>query len=170
MHRRYALVGHRKISEEIQTQERENTIAKPTYAAEIRGMILESKELPTYLKDDDKVKNETSTIARFTLGCSRVSQYWRTEEDRKYRICEEMYETMQHIPEECNFTGEKNSNWREIMENGNKNLSKLNSVMWKRINRERRENEGTTDPGNENSGMETGESGKKNAMRGKENR
>lgn len=41
-----------KRSEEIQTQEREKKIEELTHAAEIRGIILQNEELPTYLTDN----------------------------------------------------------------------------------------------------------------------
>lgn len=58
---------------------------------------------------------------------------------------------MQNILEICTFTGGENRNHRGVLECGKENLSKLNSIMWKRNNRKRRENEDTMDLENENS-------------------
>lgn len=55
-------------SVEILTQDRELKVKESTFAIEIIDLILECTELSEYLKDSwEKVKAETSTIARFRL-------------------------------------------------------------------------------------------------------
>lgn len=56
--------------------------------------------------------------------------------DRKCRMRGEGIETISHVIEECVDTGESSRNWRVMMRDGKKNISKLNTIIRKRKERE----------------------------------
>lgn len=63
-----------------------------------------TEEVPVYLRGR-KGKKERSIIARFRCGNqTRGNQKWRTEEEKKCRICGKEIESLEHVVKECELT------------------------------------------------------------------
>ena len=96
-------------------------------------MMLE-KDSPRYLKANDGKKGEKFIIARFRLGNeARANRFWVEEEEKKCRICGKEFETLKHVLEDCEVTGDKTERWEEMLgRKVRKKLGKLHEIVWKR--------------------------------------
>lgn len=109
-------------SEDVIKQEMRTKLEKSRYAAELKEQIgkigkVWNEETTTYLKDALEI------FYRFRFGSeTRSSKFWKSEEERKCRLCGEEVENIAHVLEKCRITGE-NRKWEKQLEGGRKNLS-----------------------------------------------
>ena len=99
------------------------------------------KERPRYLKANDSKKEEKVRIDKVRLGNkARASRFWMEEEEKKCSICGKEFETLKHVLEDCEVTGDKTERWEEILGSKvRKELGKLHeNSMEKRVEREDR--------------------------------
>lgn len=108
-----------KIIEEMET---EKEIVKSKYAKELKEVL--GKEGGTYLGTDVRnSRNGLEIIGRFRMGNeTRASEYWRKEEDKICRMCKKETETIKHVLEECEWTGNKDMDWKKQLK-GDKALA-----------------------------------------------
>jgi len=70
--------------------------------------------------------------ARFRLGTeTKANRYWEIEEKRKCRLCGKEEETLQHVFETCEMTGERHESWKQQI-NGARALARMWSITWRR--------------------------------------
>lgn len=51
-------------------------------------------------------RNGLELVGRFSTGNeSRANEYWRSEEEKKCRLCKKEPESLKHVLEECEETG-----------------------------------------------------------------
>ena len=73
-------------------------------------------------------KGEKGRIARFKLGNeAKANRFWMEEEERKCRICRKEFETLKHVLEDCEVTGDNTERWKEML--GRKVTKKWGNYM-----------------------------------------
>lgn len=63
---------------------------------------------------------------------ARANEYWKKEEERLCRICQGKEETLTHVLQECEGTGNKEEIWIEQVKGDRKSIIRLNRIRWKR--------------------------------------
>jgi len=121
-----------EISKCIDRQKWEEKLERSRFAKKYKNLVPEAMEKPEYLRNEDN-RNKTMEIkARFRLGTeTRANKYWETEENRICRLCGKGEETLQHVFEICDFTGEKHEGWKQQI-NGARALARMWNITWKR--------------------------------------
>lgn len=108
--------------------ESENKLTKSRYCKEIRWIVNNQEETLGYLRKDNNLsRKDVIKIARYRMGNeTRENRYWKKEENRSCRLCEEAEETIKHIMEECRISGRENQeSWEETMERITEDRSKI---------------------------------------------
>lgn len=108
--------------------ESENKLTNSRYCKEIRWIVNNQKETLGYFRKDNNLsRKDVIKIARCRMGNeTRENRYWKKEENRSCRLCEEAEETIKHIMEECRISGRENQeSWEETMERITEDRSKI---------------------------------------------
>ena len=82
-----------------------------------------------------KSRNGLEILGRFRMmGCeSRANEYWRREEEKSCRACDEgCEETIKHVLTECAITGKRDMDWKRQLNGDRVSIGRLNEVVWKR--------------------------------------
>jgi len=125
-------IGLEEISKCIERQKWEEKLDKSKFAKEYKNLVPEAMKKPEYLRKENNPKRAMEMRARFRLGTeTRANKYWRIEEDRICRLCGKEEETLQHVFEMCEITGEKHRSWKQQII-GIRALARMWSITWKR--------------------------------------
>ena len=90
----------------LERQEKGRQIQESSYAAEQKNILNRVRGEAKYL--GRKCARDRVLTARFRLGAeTRASRYWEQEEERKCRCCGKEEETLRHVLEICEVTGEE---------------------------------------------------------------
>lgn len=77
-----------------------------------------------------KLTNGAAAIAGLRPGSeNRASQYWREADDRTYRMCREIMETLEHKMKDCEVTRAANKSWRALLRKGREKISSMNNII-----------------------------------------
>ena len=107
---------------------------------------IEGEERRGYLEEGlRKKKNQLELLGSFRLRSeTKANRYWLKDEDRKCRLCKELEETLKDIAEDCKYTGDKNTDWKEVLKDDGKKIAILQGIRWKRKRMEmEKEKDGT---------------------------
>ena len=71
-------------------------------------------------------------LARFRCGNeTKAREYWKEEEEKRYRLCKRKEEDLRHVIEKCEITGEPKDMGKTLNETG-EGLTELKAIMEKR--------------------------------------
>jgi len=121
-----------EISKSIERQIWNEKLEKSRFAMEYKNLVPEAMKKPEYLRKENNSRRAMEMKARFRLGTeTKANRYWEIEEKRKCRLCGKEEETLQHVFETCEMTGERHESWKRQI-NGARALARMWSITWRR--------------------------------------
>ena len=77
-------------------------------------------------------RKDRRILARFRCGNeTKAREYWKEEEEKRYRLCKRKEEDLRHVIEKCEITGEPKDMGKTLNETG-EGLTELKAIMEKR--------------------------------------
>lgn len=78
-------------------------------------------------------RNELEVVGNFRMGNeTRGCEYWKREEEKLCRLCEEEEKSMRHEFKECEITGNGEEDWKKYLKGDTRSIGKVNEIIWKR--------------------------------------
>lgn len=86
----------------VQLQQARAKIAESNYLKESKDLLLREEGRDYLSNHYTKKRREASTKARFRLRSrNEACTYWRTHEEKLYRLCGDQEETLEHVFVNC---------------------------------------------------------------------
>ena len=109
-------------------EETDKDVEKSKYAKDLKDILGKGNRI----YDSAEVKNSRNgleILARFRLeNETRVNEYWRTEEERRCRVCNEQEETITHVLRDCPVTGKIDLDWGRLLSEDKISICRLNEL------------------------------------------
>lgn len=112
---------------DIQKQEWEGNLKKSRYAENLKEIIGNGDGI--YKKQNiQRTKDVLETVARFRMGSETISsKFWKRDEEKKCRLCNEGEENIRHVLMECIHT-EGGKDWMEQIKDEKRAIAKMKGI------------------------------------------
>ena len=126
----------RERMDDLFKNETDREVNESAYSKEMVEILGNQGESVYRKMEVKKSRNGMDILGRFRMGNeARANEYWRRDEEKSCRTCEEL-ETTRHILEECRITGKSGLDWKRQLNGDRISISRVNEVIWKRKRQE----------------------------------